>query len=590
MPSDSIFFHPAAGFLALAFLLPFLRGRSWRWLFFLPPAAAVVIAFTLVPGRYWIVEYLGQDLVLGRVDALTIIFVSLFAVQTLICAIFSFHVNDRAYHTAASYCAVGSIGCVMAGDYWTFFIFWEIMNLASAFLIWLNRTPRSTAAGFRYLLFLSVGTAFLFVGILLRYGSLGTFAFEQVDASMIGHYDWLILTGLCFNAAVVPLHAWVTDAYPEATVTGTVLLSALACKTAVYALARCFPGLDLLAALGTVMAVYGVIYALFENSIRRMLSYLLVSQIGFMVAGIGMGTATSINAALAQACTHTFYNGLIFMAAACLLHAAGNDELSRLGGVAKRLPLVMAGYMIAALSLSAVPFLSGFISLPMIISGAVDSDRTFIIAGLVIAALGTFFSAGLRLPYLLLMTRAPEPKILEPVPINMYAAMAVAAVLCVVQGVFPGLTYRMLPYPVQYTPYTWWKILGVFSLFGLTCLGFFLLRRVMHSRPFRHPDFDVLYRACGRGVLGYISRPLAWADLRWAEFYRVLGLRGLLKGAGRGRWFDAKGIDFVVEGTATIMLGLGKISAKLQTGRLQGQLAWMVTLALVLFGLIWFWS
>ena len=127
------------------------------------------------------------------------------------------------------------------------------------------------------------------------------------------------MIGFCVNAAVIPLHAWLPDAYPEATVTGAVFMSAFTTKTAVYVLARGFAGFEILAIMGTLMTLYGVFYATIENNARRILSYHIVSQVGYMVAGIGVGTAMTVNGACAHAYAHILYKGLLFMGAGTLL-------------------------------------------------------------------------------------------------------------------------------------------------------------------------------------------------------------------------------------------------------------------------------
>lgn len=583
------FLHPAFLFIALALLLPFIRGNAWRWLLFIPPLASIVISLKIHPDRYWVIPYLGQDLILGRVDLLSILFTGLFGIQSLVCTIFAFHVREKAHHMASGFFVAGSFGCILAGDYWTLFIFWEIMSVSSTFLIWLNDRPGSTAAGFRYLIFLTIGGILLLAGVLLRYRAIGTFSFDPVDPTMARHYDWLILTGFCINAAVVPLHAWLTDAYPEATVPGAVFLSAFTTHTAVYCLARCFAGHQILVMLGTAMAIYGVIYAIFESETRRVLSYLVVSQVGLMVAGIGMGTNMAMNGAIAQAYTHTLYNGLLFMAAGCVIHAAGDSKLFNLGGLAGRIPLVLAAYLIGAFSMSCLPLFNGFISTTLTIQSAVEAHRPVLAVCLGMVLPGTFFAVGLRLPYFIFVHKSPGNKVLNRIPVNMYLAMGVASALCIIQGVFPEFLYRLLPYPARYQPYTGWKVAGVLILLGLTGLGFYVTRIFLVPRTRRYVDFDVIYRLCGRGVMVLVSKPLAWADELCSELYRTVGLRAIMGAASGVRWFDRNGIDRVVDGTAYSVRGLGKVSAKIQTGKLQDQLAWMAVLALCLFALFWFW-
>ena len=149
-----VFIHPAAGFFLLALILPFFRGRAWRWLLFAPPLYAIFLASRMKLGSYWALPYVGQTLVLGRVDRLSLAFVILFSLMTFICTLFAFHVREKAHHAASLSYMGASLGCILAGDYWTLYIFWQFMTVSSAFLIWFSGRPLSALAGFRYMLML----------------------------------------------------------------------------------------------------------------------------------------------------------------------------------------------------------------------------------------------------------------------------------------------------------------------------------------------------------------------------------------------------------------------------------------------------
>ena len=341
-------------------------------------------------------------------DALSMVFAHVFAIQALIGFIFALHVEDRWQHMAACLYIAGAFGCTFAGDYVTLFIFWELMSVSSTFLVWLRRVPASTRAGMRYFLFHVLGGLFLLAGLLLRYQATGTFAFEAADPGAARLWDILIMLGFCVNAAVIPLHAWLPDAYPEATVTGAVFMSAFTTKTAVYVLLRGFAGFEVLAVMGTLMTLYGVIYATIENNARRILAYHIVSQVGYMVAGVGVGTAMTINGACAHAYAHILYKGLLFMGAGALLYAAGTAKLSELGGLFRRLPWVFVWYMVAAVSISGFPLFSGFVSKTMTITGAAEAHHTWLALGMEVAAVGTFLSVGIKLPYFAWFGR-PDP-------------------------------------------------------------------------------------------------------------------------------------------------------------------------------------
>ncbi|MEJ2588627.1 MAG: proton-conducting transporter membrane subunit [Deltaproteobacteria bacterium] len=586
-----LFLHPSILFIAAALLVSFLGRRVWRWLNFIPPSAAIVISFGMHYGGYWTLPYLGQALVLGKVDHLSILFVNLFAIQSLICVMFAFHRKDRGHHMASNFYMAGAFGCILAGDYWTFFIFWQLMTVSSTFLIWLNHSSRSASIGFRYLLFLIFGSILLLAGILLKDQTTGTFALQAIDPARIKPCDWLILIGFCFGAAVVPVHAWLTEAYPEATIPGMLFLASYSTHTAVYALARCFAGHEILVILGTASALWGMGYALFQRSGSRILAYLLVSQIGFMVTGIGMGTRLSINGAVAHAYTHMFYNGLLFMAVGALITASGKDSLDGFKGLGRRYPLIVTGFMFGAFSISCIPLLGGFVSTPMIIQGAMDTGRWLVAFCLGLALLGTVVITGVRIPMLLLRTSSDQKQKVHhaAVPINMPIALGKAAMVSLILGIFPQVLYHHLPLPMAYRAYTLWHVAGVLILFGLAILIFLVLRTFLELRQWRSNDVEGIYGLAGNMVHHGMARPLAWLDNGCSRLYRVVGIRGLMGMARSMAWVDKKGIDAVVDRTARDVRRLGRGTERFQQTGFQDQVAWMFLLALAIFALFWFW-
>ena len=457
-------------------------------------AIASVVSLTMGPsGEQHLasLNYLGQTMELGRVDALSLVFAHVFAIQSLIGFIYALHEPNRGQHMAACLYVAGAFGCVFSGDYLSLFIFWELMSIGSVFLVWLRKTPTSTAAGFRYFLFHVFGGLFLLAGLLLRYAEIGTFAFTAVAPDAARYFDYIILIGFLVNAAFVPLHAWLPDAYPEATVTGAVFMSAFTTKTAVYVLARAYAGFELLAIGGCVMCLYGVFYATIENNARRILSYHIVSQVGYMVCGIGIGTAMTVDGACAHAYAHILYKGLLFMGAGCLLYSAGTAKLTELGGLASRLPLVMIGYMVGAVSISGMPLFNGFVTKTMTIAGAAEAHRTWLALGMELAAVGTFLSVGIKLPYFAFWAKPKSDMPLKPIPWNMYVGMGISSFLCLFIGLFPETLYKLLPFPTEYTPYTSWHVLQSSLLLGFTGLGFYVMRKIIPPHPSRNLDFGL---------------------------------------------------------------------------------------------------
>ncbi len=592
MSQISTFYHPAAGFFALAAALPFFPGRWWRWLLPLPAILAIISVLNMTPGNYGGLNWMGFDLYLGRVDRLSIIFANVFAIQALIGFIYAFHLKEKAQHIFSLIYVGGGLGAVFAGDYLSLFLFLELMSVGSTMLVWYNakNNKKAGSAAFRYFLIHTLGGLFVLAGFLLRYKAIHTFAFDPVGVGGMKYYDWLILIGFGVNAAFIGLHAWLPDAYPEATITGAVFMSAFTTKTAVYTLARAFAGVDFLAWMGVGMAIYGVIYATMENNARRILSYHIMSQVGYMVAGIGIGTAMTINGACAHAYAHILYKGLLFMSVGAILYSCGTAKLTELGGLVGRLPLVMLAYMVAGLSISGWPVFNGFISKTMTIAGAFEDHRTLLGIGMEVAAVGTFLSVGIKLPYFAFWGGKPNAvkrKIL-PIPTNMYIAMFIGASLCILQGVFPQMLYSLLPFePVEFHPWTSWHVLQALMLLSFTGLAFYLMRKTMQPHVQLNLDFDYFYRLGARAFLFFVSKPFAWADSLWTQVYRVVGLRALLAAGWLTSMFDVKAIDGVVDGSAYTTRGLGRRAAGTQTGRLGDYMAGAVVAAIVVMVIVW---
>jgi multicomponent Na+:H+ antiporter subunit D len=321
--------------------------------------------------------------------------------------------------------------------------------VTAAVLVWVRDTAPARRAGLRYVLVHLTGGAVLLVGLVAHVGTTGRIAFEHFEPSAAA---WLILIGFCLNAAVPPLGAWLPDAYPKASVTGAVLMSALTTKSAVYALLRGFAGWEVLVAAGVFMALYGVVYAVLANDIRELLAYHIISQVGYMVAGCGLGTAMAVNGAVAHAVCHILYKSLLFMGAGVVITTTGRSKLTELGGFVGRQRLVFGLYMIGAFSISGFPLFNGFVSKSVIVSAAAEGGCPASELLLTLASVGTFLHTGLKLPYFTFF--GPDRGIeAAPLPRNMIVGMGLAAALCIGLGVFPGWLYARLPFlPFEYHP------------------------------------------------------------------------------------------------------------------------------------------
>jgi multicomponent Na+:H+ antiporter subunit D len=529
--------HPALALLAAAFAVAGSRGIAQRVLRVAGPALALAIWWSLEPGSTTGASVGGFEVLTVRVDALSLVFGLAMCGIALIGSVYSLHQRSAAESAAALVYAAGSLGVIFAGDWLTLFACWELMAVSSLLVIWSGASPRALAAGSRYLLVHAAGGATLLAGILLHVSRGGSFRVTPLDPSTADPVAfWLILTGVALNAAVPPLHAWLTDAYPEASVGGAVFLSAFTTKTAVYLLIRVFPGTELLVPLGVAMALYGVVYAVLENDVRRLLAYHIVSQVGYMVAGVGLGSPLALDGAAAHAYCHILYKALLFMGAGALIHATGRRKLTELGGVAGSLRWVVALYAVGAVSISGFPLFNGFVSKSMVISAAGEAHRSWTELLLTLASVGTFLHTGLKLPYFAFF--APDRGLaVRPVPANMYVAMAAAALLCFGIGVAPGLLYAQLPNGGGYAPYTAVHVATSVQLLLGTGLAFWALRGKLGGEPTRSVDADWLYRTPGRRLGGAIVEGCAGFGREAARGASALAARVAVATAAPTRLF-----------------------------------------------------
>ena len=443
-------------------------------------------------------DFYGLELQLLRADDLSIAFGVVFAAAAFLAGLFGLTSMGPQERATALATAGAGLGVVFAGDLITLLIFWEIKAVVTTVLILARGTPGARRAAQRYFFVHFAGGSVLLAGVVWHVGTTGSSVFEAFDPTGAA---WLILVGVALSAAIPPMHTWLPDAYPEASVAGMVFLSAFTTKAAVYTLARGFAGFDVLLWVGVVMALYGVTYAMLQDDIRRLLAYHIVSQVGFMVAGVGVGTNAAINGAVAHAFAHILYKGLLLMGAGALLYATGRSLGSQLGGLARRLPWVLTMYMVGAVSISSVPLFSGFVSKELTISAVSTGGYTAALWLLKIASVGTFLSTALKLPYAAWFgpdrheQRTGQPTVLRRIPTTMYVAMGLAAAVNLAIGVYPALLWELLPHANDYTPFTPYKLSETLQLLLLTALGFWLLISRLGAKPGVTLDVDWVYRA-----------------------------------------------------------------------------------------------
>ena len=493
---------PVALILILgAALVPLFRGSVRAAYMLLLPVVAFAWLLMLPHGEFAQVQLLGQTLVLMRVDRLSLLFGYIFIIATLLSIIYALHVKDTVQHMASLVYAGSAIGAVFAGDLLSLFVYWELTAVSSVLLIWARRNESAYRAGMRYLMVQLLSGMFLLVGGLLHWHATGSLEFSKIGISSAG--GMLILVAFGIKCSFPLLHNWLQDAYPQATATGTVVLSAFTTKLGVYALARAYPGTEMLIWIGTVMAAFPIFYAVIENDLRRVLAYSMTNQLGFMVVGIGIGSELALNGAVAHAFADILFKSLLFMSMGAVLLRTGTAKGSELGGLYKSMPWTTGFCMVGAASISAFPLFSGFVTKSMIMAAVAGENHILIWLVLLFASAGVLEHAGIKIPYFAFFAH-DSGKRCEEAPRNMLIAMAITAALCIGIGVFPGALYAILPFTVDFEPYTVSHVLIQVQLLLFAALAVFLLMRTgIYPAEMRsvNLDSDWFYRKVAPAIV-----------------------------------------------------------------------------------------
>ena len=474
-----------------AFILPIVGQRLRPILTLGLPLLTLYLVWSLPNGTFSTFPMLDYNLAFIQSDSLSRLFATVFSIMTFGGSLFALK-QKRVLELASVFVYAGSaIGVVFAGDLISLFIFWEIMAVASTLVVLSAGGKRSYQISMRYFLIHVFGGTLLLIGILSHIVDTGSTAFTAMAPNTFGTI--FILMGFLINAAAPPLSAWLSDAYPEASFSGAVFLSAFTTKAAVYVLLRGFPGSEVLIFIGVFMIFYGIIYALLENDMRRILAYSIVNQVGFMVTGVGIGTEMALNGVAAHAFTHIIYKGLLLMSAGSVLYMTGRRKCTDLGGLFQSMPLTAICSIIGALSISSFPLTSGFISKSMISQAAADESLTLVWFMLMAASAGVFLHAGIKFPWFVFFQKDSGLRPSDP-PWSMRLAMILFASLCIGLGVWPEYLYAMLPYEVTYVPYTVTHVVQMLQLLLFSGFAFFIMLPLMKRTLTITLDFDWAYR------------------------------------------------------------------------------------------------
>lgn len=497
--------HPLLPLLFGSFLLPFLGQKLRGIVLTVVPLYGLFNLLGFEPGDSATFSLAGFQLDVLRVDKLSLLFGYLFHIAAFVIGLYSLHVKSRVEHMTAMAYAASAIGAVFAGDLLTLFLFWELLAVTSVFQIWCAGGAEARHAGNRYLLAHITSGLLLLIGLVMKFQAGESLAFEHF--ALEGAANWLIFLGFGIKVVFPIAHTWLVDAYPAATATGTLVLSAFTTKTAVYCLARGFAGTEELIYIGAVMCLFPIFYAVIENDLRRVLSYSMVNQIGFMVVGIGIGTDMAINGAVAHAFADVIFKGLLFMSMGAIYMRLGTTKGTELGGLYKSMPWTTFFCLIGAASISAVPLFSAFVTKSMIMQGAANEGLTWLWLILLFASAGVLEHAGIKIPYFAFFAHDSGKRPKEA-PLNMRAAMAVSSVLCILIGVFYKQFYQLLPFDVEYHAYSFTHIVTQLQLLvfaAAAVFGLMLLKKYPAEVPSVNVDADVIWR---KGLLGIWKKAL----------------------------------------------------------------------------------
>ncbi len=486
---------PSLMLIVTAFIIPFIKGSVRTTVLLVVPLLTLLIILIWPDNTQIHAEFLDYKLTIVNKTTWSTVFGIIFCIMAFTGNLFAFRHASTLELSAAMFYAGSALGVVFAGDLLTLFVFWELMAIGSTMILVAAGTSLASRAAFRYIMIHLLGGVILMAGITLYVSQTGNIEFINMTDQIEKPAVWLILIGFLINAGAPPFSSWLADAYPEASVSGSVYLSAFTTKTAVYVLLVGFAGSKVLIFVGLYMVFYGIIYALLENDMRRILAYSIINQVGFMITGIGIGTPLALNGVAAHAFSHIIYKALLLMSAGSVLLQTGKRKCTDLGGLFRTMPVTALCGIIGALSISAFPLTSGFISKSMISSAAEHENLVFVWYLLVAATAGVFLHAGIKFPWFVFFQKDSGMRPEEP-PLNMRLAMIFFSFLCLGLGIYPEPLYALLDWNkvAVYQAYTSGHIVSQLQLLLFSGLAFFILLPMMKRTLTISLDFDWLYR------------------------------------------------------------------------------------------------
>lgn len=503
--------HPGLLLLMGAVLMAVLPNKFTR---FLMPAAAIIAllsVLTMTAESKMVLHIMPTlSLQLMKTDRLSMAFTFIFTVGAVLAGIYNCSTKNRFEAAAETAYAGSAISVVLAGDWISMLVFWELMAIASWLVVISARTKAATKAGFRYLLIHMLGGNLLLVGIIMKIAE-GSFDVTCLTDCEDAAY-WLILAGTAVNAAIPPLHAWMPDAYPESTVGGSVYLGTYTTKVGIYALIRIFAGTEFLIYFGVFMALFGALMALLENNLRRLFSYHIISQLGYMLVSLALGTPMGIDGAVCHVFGNILYKGTLFMCAGAIETATGKRKITEMGGLYRQIPMTAVCMLIASLAICGFPGFSGFVSKGLIMNAIAECEYPAVELLMLLASVGTLLSVGLKVNYFVFFAKPSEQneksRIVDTaaVTLNMRAAMLLGTAACFLTGILPKLMQGLTPFASDGHPYTADHVTQYLELFAAATIVFVICLSKMKPHEGITLDIDWFYRRPLSLLINVISK------------------------------------------------------------------------------------
>jgi len=492
-----------------ALLVPLTRGFIRTILLLGLPLLGLAQLLSLGLGSWGEMEIMGMSLVLTKIDPLSRVFGLIFHVAAFAGLLYALHVKDTVQQVSTLIYSGAAIAAVFSGDLISLFSYWELTAIASVFLIFASRTERSFKSGIRYLIIQVSSGVILLAAIVLYFFDTGSVTFGAMELNSLA--SWLMLIAFGIKAAFPLVHNWVQDSYPEATVTGTVILSAFTTKLAIYALARAFAGADILLVIGAIMVVFPLVHATLENDLRRTIAYSMISQQGFMVIAIGIGSELAINGVAAQATMSILYTCLLFMATGAVLYRTGTAKITELGALYKSMPITSIFAIIGALTIIAFPLTGAFASKGLILSAALDDKMIVLWLVMLFGAIAVIDNVGLKIPVMGFFSKDTGMRTTEA-PIHMLLAMGVLASIAILAGIFPSAFFSLLPYEIDYQVYSAGHVITQLQMIVFAALAF--------AASIRYGVYPKIQDGLNLDVDWFYRRPLTAATLRSASWIK----------------------------------------------------------------------